>query len=239
MGIRNDLLRGVKPGISLAEALDWLSSFENVTIPQVARWLQDHDVVRQLGPVRLDWDTTEFGPIRRDPVSDKDRGAILGLLRSGLDAAANYPTGEIDRKTMKLWQTIGWLRDDFWQFVVDQGVQLHADMFSDPDQCPTFLQESNPSTPGDAAAPSAASTNSRDPELGQRERGSLQKQIAALALLLAEKGGRYQKAARPNSNQIAEAVSELLDALPDARTRGVSKSALRESISAGLALLMQ
>jgi hypothetical protein len=83
------------------------------------------------------------------------------------------------------------------------------------------------------SAPSVETTSA----LSNRERDSLQKQIAALALALAERSNRYKNGERPNGNQIAEAVCEILEALPDARTHGVGKSALRASIRAGVDLL--
>ena len=73
--------------------------------------------------------------------------------------------------------------------------------------------------------------------LSNKERESLQKQVAALALALAERSNKYKNGDRPNGNQIAETVSEVLQALPDARSHGVSKSALRASIKAGVDLL--
>lgn len=73
--------------------------------------------------------------------------------------------------------------------------------------------------------------------LGDRERESLQKQVAALALVLAEKSKRFKNGDAPNAKQIADAVSEILDALPDANRFGVSPSSIRESIRAGLSLL--
>lgn len=73
--------------------------------------------------------------------------------------------------------------------------------------------------------------------LGEGERATLQRQIAALALVLAEKSSKYAKGDRPNGSQIAEAVDELLSWLPDANTRGVSKSNIRANISAGIGLL--
>ncbi|KVC80059.1 hypothetical protein WI75_09710 [Burkholderia ubonensis] len=84
-------------------------------------------------------------------------------------------------------------------------------------------------------APPAEETSA----LNSRERDSLRKQIAALALALAERSNRYKNGERPNGNQIAEAVSEILEALPDARIHGVGKSALRASIKAGIDLLIR
>ncbi|MFS8975034.1 hypothetical protein PO002_11080 [Cupriavidus necator] len=73
--------------------------------------------------------------------------------------------------------------------------------------------------------------------IGDTERASLQKQIAALALVIAEKSTKYKNGDKPNANQIAEAVSSTLDAMPDVNKRGVSSASLRASISAGIELL--
>lgn len=69
------------------------------------------------------------------------------------------------------------------------------------------------------------------------ERNKLVKQIGAMALLLAEKHGRYKIGDRPNANQIADAIGDILGALPDASLRGLGKSSLRESIRTGIELL--
>lgn len=74
-------------------------------------------------------------------------------------------------------------------------------------------------------------------DISSRERESLHKQIAALALALAEQSNKYKNGDRPNGNQIAEAASAILEAMPDARTHGSSKSAIRASIKAGIDLL--
>lgn len=73
--------------------------------------------------------------------------------------------------------------------------------------------------------------------LPNSERDKLLKHIAALSLALAEKSNRYKRGSAPNANQIADAVVEILEAMPDASTHGVGKSSVRESIGAGLALL--
>jgi len=69
------------------------------------------------------------------------------------------------------------------------------------------------------------------------ERERLLKQIAALSLLLAEKSNRYKLGDKPNKNQIAEAIQEIVDAIPDVNGRGTKKSNIRESIRVGLQLL--
>jgi hypothetical protein len=74
--------------------------------------------------------------------------------------------------------------------------------------------------------------------LSNSERDTLQKQLGALALALAEKNKRYKRGSRPNANQIAMLARELVDALPNANRRGVSKDHLREAITAGLKLLV-
>lgn len=86
------------------------------------------------------------------------------------------------------------------------------------------------STRTDTSAPS---------DLGERERASLQKQIGALALALASASNRYRKGDDPNSSRIADAVTEILDALPDAKRQGTGSSSIRASIKAGLDLLSE
>lgn len=73
--------------------------------------------------------------------------------------------------------------------------------------------------------------------LSNKERESLQKQIGALALLLAEKNGRYKKSDGPNANAIADDVTAVLAGRPNAAARGVSHTSLRDSIKAGIGLL--
>jgi hypothetical protein len=73
--------------------------------------------------------------------------------------------------------------------------------------------------------------------LASPERNTLLKQIAALSLVLAEKSNRYKRGGKPNALQIAKDTVEILDALPDADTRGVGSSSIRESIHAGIELL--
>ncbi|RDK01631.1 hypothetical protein [Paraburkholderia lacunae] len=240
MGILDDLKRGIKPGISVFEALTWLAEFEGVTMAQAAAWLHDQDGADHLSPVLIRWDRQEFGPSRRELASDADRDETRKLIRAGLDFAVSYPRDDIDRSAMKAWDMVGWLRDDFWKFVSDRGVSLDANLFPEIDQCPTFLQAAfSLDGKGTIASPpeKKALPVSANETLGERERSSLQKQVAALALVLAEKHNRYRKGDRPNANQIADAVDEILAALPDARTHGVSKTSIRETIRTGIALL--
>ncbi|MGY6154116.1 hypothetical protein ACW9YK_14830 (plasmid) [Paraburkholderia graminis] len=75
------------------------------------------------------------------------------------------------------------------------------------------------------------------PQLSKRERESLQKQVAALALVLAERSAKYKNGDSPNANQIAEAVALMLDALPEANRHGVGSASLRASIKAGVTML--
>lgn len=83
---------------------------------------------------------------------------------------------------------------------------------------------------GKAAAPESD-------RLAASERDKLLRQIGGLALLLAEKSKLYKRAGKPNASQIANAVGEIADAIPDAQVRGLGSTELRVSIAAGLSLL--
>jgi predicted trehalose synthase len=80
-------------------------------------------------------------------------------------------------------------------------------------------------------------TKRMDAQLTETERDKYLRLIGALALLLAEKSNRYQRGKNPNASQIAEAVGETLDLLPDTKTRGLGSSNIRECIRAGINLL--
>ena len=79
---------------------------------------------------------------------------------------------------------------------------------------------------------SRAATQSTD-----RERDTLIKQIGAMALVAAERSGRYQRGGLPNASAIAEAVGALVQAMPDANAHGLSSASIRKNIGDGLGLL--
>ena len=85
--------------------------------------------------------------------------------------------------------------------------------------------------------PSADEGKNSGRPLISTERDILLKQIGSLSLVLAEKSNRYKRGGKPNALQIAKDTVEILDALPDADTRGVGSSSIRESIHAGIELL--
>ena len=67
---------------------------------------------------------------------------------------------------------------------------------------------------------------------------TLLRQVAVLALALAEKSDKYRHGEKPNADAIAKAVQDILAGLPDANTRGLSKRSIRDSIRDGLRLLL-
>ncbi len=77
------------------------------------------------------------------------------------------------------------------------------------------------------------------PEIGERERDTLLKMIGALALLIANKGGKYKKGDNINLNsiQVADDVISLFEGVDKIDKRGLSLSNLRNRMSEGLGLL--
>ena len=73
--------------------------------------------------------------------------------------------------------------------------------------------------------------------LPTNERNNLLKQIGTLALLLSESKSRYKKGSKPNALQIAQGMEAIIDAIPDANSKGVLGSNVRNSIKEGLELL--
>jgi hypothetical protein len=77
-----------------------------------------------------------------------------------------------------------------------------------------------------------------DTAIKDSEREKYLKQIAVLALLLAEKSNKYKRGEKPVASQIANDVQDIVDA-GDFQSRGTGTTELRESISKGLKLLTE
>lgn len=73
--------------------------------------------------------------------------------------------------------------------------------------------------------------------LGETREQTLLKQVALLALVIAEHGKKYKLGSKPNKRQIADVAITVLKALPDAPAQGLASSSLRRSINDGLDLL--
>jgi hypothetical protein len=73
--------------------------------------------------------------------------------------------------------------------------------------------------------------------LGKAREQTLLKQIAALALCIAEHGKKYKRGDKPNVNQIATAALVIVEAREDFKSTGLAASSLRASITGGLDLL--
>lgn len=71
----------------------------------------------------------------------------------------------------------------------------------------------------------------------ESDRTKLLKQIAVMALLLAEKSNKFKRSNVPNALQIANEVQEILDAGTFNNRKGTGSTEIRNSISEGLKLL--
>lgn len=69
------------------------------------------------------------------------------------------------------------------------------------------------------------------------ERSRLLRLIGAMAILVAQQAKKYQAGGHPNASQIADAVGDLIDALPDSNSLGLGNTNVRTTISSGIELL--
>jgi hypothetical protein len=84
---------------------------------------------------------------------------------------------------------------------------------------------------------SIVSPKSSSENLSETERNKYKKQVALLALAVAEKSNIYKIGDSPNVNQINVLAQTILESHSDANTKGLGSSSIRESISEGLKLL--
>jgi hypothetical protein len=139
MGILQDLERGVRASISGSDAVGLLASFEGITCTQAAAWLNDHRVVDSLMPVFISWSRLEYGPKTQNILDDKSTEEARSALRDGLALVEAHGEKLEENWGMGGMGSVGWLRDEFWQFVAQKGVTLSAEMFPEISQCPSFL----------------------------------------------------------------------------------------------------
>lgn len=179
------------------------------------------------------WTVVEFIDLLNGGEKDLQLGKAVGALRRAFAAGVLVPmpnphpfSGDpFLGQYLKPRQAISWAcekRALFPRFPFSQ-----QDLDPPPEPPKPAVVETNYG--GDTAKP--------EKPLSNAERTTLQKQIGALALALAERGGKYKQGEKPNASQIARLASELAHDLPDANARGVSVNHLREVIALGIKAL--
>jgi hypothetical protein len=139
MGILQDLERGVRANISVNDAVGFLAAFEEVSDAQAAAWLFDHRAVELLEPVRISRGRVGYDPRTEGFDDDADRAEARDILRAALKFLELHGERLSSNPSLAGLNQIGWLRDSFWTFVTQRGVQISADMFSEIGACPSFL----------------------------------------------------------------------------------------------------
>lgn len=93
--------------------------------------------------------------------------------------------------------------------------------------------------PNGLAGPDASGLSSVGLKVEVRDKDTLLKQVAVLALVISKQGGgKYRKSdGGPNVSQICELAQTLVDELSDVKKRGTGKSSLSKSIPEGLQLI--
>ena len=84
----------------------------------------------------------------------------------------------------------------------------------------------------------AKATNAPSGGESVTERENLLKMLGGMALLIAEKSGRYQRGDSPNASAIASAVAELIEHLPSANNYGLSDRNIRSKLPEAIRLLV-
>ncbi|WP_157198069.1 hypothetical protein [Methylomonas sp. DH-1] len=82
-------------------------------------------------------------------------------------------------------------------------------------------------------------TTKNKTDISEIERNNLLKQVAGIALALAEKNNRYKKGESVSANAVAESVIEIIESLPNAKKYGLGKTNIRESIGKGIRLITE
>lgn len=76
-----------------------------------------------------------------------------------------------------------------------------------------------------------------EPQRQTIERDNLMKMLGGMALLIAEKHGKYRRGEKPNASAIAEAMAEIIEQLPSTNTYGLSPRNIRDKLPEAIRLL--
>jgi len=163
-----------------------------------------------------------------------DRKSIVeisdGLIASGVPLICSGEPADLSQ-----WREIGCFRQSDGSIViVDAHPVPHPDTViisteALPPAWKDWIEKSTNNETSEAAV--------QPLKMQEAERNRLLKHIGCLALALAEASRRYKRGVEPSANQIAEAVADILESLPDANKRGTGVSNIRASISEGIGLL--
>jgi len=168
-------------------------------------------------PYPIDTSPDHYGPTEHDPLFEDFCIGVtdhLERLAAGLDAPdfdERLRHVSLLRSDVEVWlQGLNRQLPQFWRFDV-------AD--------------------GDA---SEATSRTSDLTVGERDYRNLQKIVAVLAALVAERGAKFRRGNEINVSQIRDAIREFLDAYPGLAKRlgqGLGRSTLDQKIAEALCVL--
>ncbi len=135
MGIRDDLNEIKETFIDILSAIELLAKIEGVSAVDAAVWLVEKNAHRKLRPF------LKKGGIKVSNVEQLRRLAVENIAM--MVYRMQQGVHDYDATQARNWvDKIRWRRDDFWQWVQEQGVEIRAEFFKNPLDCPAYLQRS-------------------------------------------------------------------------------------------------
>lgn len=179
MTIRDEFEKPTYGYIDIGSAVCFLADLESVPQHHVAKWLLNkgaHKALRTYDTEQAHTDPYAFGlaELRSDAVNERVTTSLI------LEAVMQHDYLWIDHADAELSDVdsrLRWERDEFWRFVIDNGVIVDADRFEDPRDAPAFLRRTSDAAP-------AAPTDDQVTAMGRLR--SLQRELATLTQALQE-----------------------------------------------------
>jgi len=158
MSIKQEYEQGLGEYIEYGRAVSMLASFERVGFSYAASWLIDkHAHLKIPCYVRLHPRAILLDPAKYTPGDKGEREKFVPHTPKK-DVDSPFSNGPLDildvvKKCDNLWwdyvglsqrdtdENQRWKRDEFWQFVIDEGADINADQFEDIADCPTFFRD--------------------------------------------------------------------------------------------------
>lgn len=179
MTIRDEFEKPTFGYIDIGSAVCFLADLESVPQHHVAKWLLNrgaHKALRTYDTEQSHTDPYAFGLAELQANAANERVATTLILEAVMQHDYLW-VDHADANLSDVDSRLRWERDEFWRFVINNGVTVDADRFEDPRDVPAFLRCTTDTAP-------ATRIDHYDTATGRLR--SLQRELATLTQVLQE-----------------------------------------------------
>ncbi|MCY1226896.1 hypothetical protein D9M68_94170 [compost metagenome] len=186
MSLRDEYEKPTHGYLDIGSAVCFLAGLERVPQHHTAKWLlarRAHETLRTYDTEKCNSDPYAFGLAELSPNELNEQVNTRRIL----EAVMQHDYLWVDHANTELLEVdsrLRWDRDEFWRFVVDNGVAVEPDSFEDERDAPTFLRRDNAPALSPHRGPHGSPL---------RELQAVQRELAALTRALQEVSAKVSR----------------------------------------------